>query len=697
MTEENILIRMANVSSESIDRQNRTLDVVLATETPVETYIIGVGVVDEVVLMRGIEIPKTLTMIDSHNRGTVNATLGSFRDFKVKGGELHARAYFASDEESVKTFERYADGHLTDFSVSAERLDIENKDGQRIVTRSRLIEGSAVIHGADPNSKSVLAMRAFLEPHKLRDEMLTAELKQKLIKRGLDENATDEQTMEFLDRYMSGAGGDGASAGDGLGVDDPITLERKRIQEIDEMCRSHNVDDGARKKMIDDGLTGPEVASTILRKYRGGVPVGAGQSIEHGKSDREKFYDAASDALTQRCISGAGLSPFGAVERAKTRNDISEVSRAKELERAFDKPHEGTQDLSYHSIRDIARGFLERSGVNCNGLAPQTIVERAMKQERFIERSGGAFHSTGSFTNILLNSASKTLLAAYDEAAVTYPLWVRTAPSAPNYLELSRTRFGELDDPEVVPEGADYNEAEGKDSKESYAVEKNGKLFSVTLEALVNDDLNALSRLPQMQGNSMRRRINRSCYTVLNANKALSDGKALFHTDHNNTGTDSLSHAALNTGFKKMMTQSGLNPDTILNIVPKFLLMPAALSDTGLQLIGSIADPTQSSSTNEDASRPAFNSGVVNLYGPNGQRKLIPIVDGQMDAFSETAYYFAADPAQVDTVELTFLQGEEAPVLQAEETFKNDTMTYKIRQSFKAAGIDYRGLRRGNV
>ncbi|WP_417850164.1 hypothetical protein [Thalassoglobus sp.] len=693
-----ILYRMAEFKSDGINRENRTIDIVLATETPVETYVMGVGVVEEVLLMRGIEVPEKITMVDSHNRSTVQATLGSIRDLKVVGDRLIGRAHFGSDEASVQAFNNYADGHLTDFSVSASRLEVTNKEGRIIVVRSKLIEGSAVVYGADPNSKALHSMRAYSEPQKVRIEQMEKTLFEKLVKRGMPENATEEQAQDYLDRMLTGAGGDGASATDDIDQTG-IILERKRIKEIDELCRKHKVEETVRTKMIDEGLTGPEVAQTILRKYQGGVPIGPGQGIEYGKSDREKFYNAASDALVTRCVQGAGLRPFSAVERAKANNDIDSLRRAQAIQKIVENPSEGSEDFQYRRLPEIARMFLERSGERITGLSPQAICERAMTQRGFVtlSRAGeGAFHSTGSFSNLLLNAATKTLLASYDEAAVTYPLWVRQAPSTPDYKELSRVRFGELDDPEVIPEGDDYNESEANDSKETYSVEKNGKIFSITLEAIVNDDLNAISRIPQMQGNSMRRRINKAVYAVLTGNKKLSDNKALFHTDHANLDSNALNNSALNTAYKKMMTQSGLKADTILNIMPRFLIIPASLSDTGLQIITSTADPTQTSSSNEDAARPGFNSGVVNLYGPSGPRRLIPVVEGQLDAFSESGWYLAADSSQVDTVELTFLQGEESPSLTVEEGFVNDTLRYKIRQSFAAKAIDYRGLYQGN-
>ncbi len=111
-----------------------------------------------------------------------------------------------------------------------------------------------------------------------------------------------------------------------------------------------------------------------------------------------------------------------------------------------------------------------------------------------------------------------------------------------------------------------------------------------------------------------------------------------------------------------------------------------------------MADPSSTKATTEDADRPGFNSGVLNVYGPNGSRPLTPIVDAAISTSqSATAWYLAAEPTQIDTVELCFLQGEETPYLERENSFEVDSVRYKIRQTFGAKPIDYRGLYQGNA
>jgi hypothetical protein len=50
--------------------------------------------------------------------------------------------------------------------------------------------------------------------------------------------------------------------------------------------------------------------------------------------------------------------------------------------------------------------------------------------------------------------------------------------------------------------------------------------------------------------------------------------------------------------------------------------------------------------------------------------------------------------SQIDTVEVSFLQGEESPVLENDWDMKTDTYIYKVRQTFGVKAIDWRGLYR---
>lgn len=691
-----LLYRAAPADAEGADATDRSIPIVLATEAPVPVFdLMQRAVVNEVLRMDGMEIPQQVPLIDTHDRGTIRNVLGSIRELEVKDGQLVGRAFFSKDAQP--TFDLYQERHLTDFSVGAQVNQLErDDDGNRTVTRSRLLEGSAVVAGQDPNAKATHALRAYVDPYALQEEIMTDHIKTALVERGLPTNATDAEVVEFIATLQSTpepvertATPEADTLAVAIARTEPVevtptveTVDRTaEILAIDEVCQKQNVSDDLRREwMADPEMTADKAARRSIEI--GKKPVGTGR-VEGGISEREKFYNAAEQTMLNRLADGGQINPDAVLERTNIPRDARQ--RAEQLQRGLET-RDAAADLAYVRLPDLARMFLERAGERVTGLPTQVIVERAIAQREFVKRDA-AVHTTGSFTNLMLDAANKTLLAGYDEADYTYSQWVRQAPSAADFKNLNRIRFGEMADPEVVPENNPYPEKSTQDSKESYKVEKHGEIFSISLEAIINDDLNAITRIPQMQGNAMRRKINKVCYAILTANEALSDGVTLFHASSHGANLDAaaLAEAALDTGFNVMALQTGLSgTGTPLGLRPSYLIVPAALAATAHRLVGGNVVPVTSGTT-------------VPLYGPGRPRPLTVIEEAQLDANSSTAWYLAANSSAVETVELTFLQGEESPVLSRMDGFETDNVKYKIRQTFNAKAIDFRGLYQGNA
>ena len=343
----------------------------------------------------------------------------------------------------------------------------------------------------------------------------------------------------------------------------------------------------------------------------------------------------------------------------------------------------------HRRLPDVAREFLQRGGTRLTGEEyDNDVVRMALAQPHFVQRAsdGTSYHTSGSFSNLLLDAANKTLRDAYDEAPASYESWTSRGMEAPDYKELHRIIFGDMGLVSQVPEGDDYPEMSSTDSRESYRVRKHGGIFSITLEMVVNDDVNGMRVIQRRQGAGMRRTINRDVYSVLTENNALTDGITLFHSSSHGGNLDATALAAgapLDVGFQIMASQSGTDSTSVLGLAPRFLIVPMALSATALQITSDMFQP-----------QTAANS---NLYGGRGPRNLEVIADGQIDNLGTASnWWLAADPRDVDTVEITFLQGESTPQLSREDGFSTDTIKYKVRQSYGVKALDYRGLYQGN-
>lgn len=712
--------RLASVVMRQVGYSQGVTDVVVATETPVRRYDEDRGyVINEVLLMDGVVLRsgmQQMPIVDSHDDKTVRNILGSIRGLQVIDGELHGQPVFASDEEAQVIRQRMDEGHITDFSITA--LPIESlfvPHGQSYTTqRGAVIDGPAVIHvrwqphnasicatGADENST---VRRSYTDLERKVTRMDEALLGQ-LAAMGLPEGMTDPnqvlawvvgkltpaETPESVVENMDGEKPAEVPTEDkpveNMDGEDPtkkieqaigraLKADAVRRKEIQALCTVHKIERSFADQLCDGGVDLNTARTRILERMAN-TPAGqtaTDERVSVTESADDKLFSAMRDGLVLRSARQAGI-------------------RGKVIE----SPARGYEDFHNMKLSRMAEMCVEKLGCNVQRMSPKDIALVAMGHpatlNRFrVERS--AYHTTGSFSNLMLDAQNKTLLAAYEEAPYTWELWARNAGTVADFRNINRIRFSEMGSPEMVAERQDYPESTMSDAKEVYKVEKYGSIFSVTWETVVNDDLDAISRIPAMQGAACRRKQNAAVYNILTSNPTMADTGALFnataqttaggHANYTSSGT-AISVTSLNVAFTSMMTKKGLNSSVVLNLQPSFLIVPVAISATALQVVGSIADPSVGGSA-------AGNSNTLNIYGPNGSRPLRVIVDPTLDANSSTAWYLAASTSQVDTIELSFLEGEQSPVLESEWDFDKDVYKYKVRQTFGVAAIDYRGL-----
>jgi len=720
-------IKEAAIVLRAIVSQSGVSDVVVATEAVVRRYDDERGyVINEVLLMDGVVLrtnQQQMPIVDSHDDSTVRNILGSIRSLKVINGELHGEPVFASDPDAQLVRQRMDEGHITDFSITA--LPIESKfipHGQSFTTnRGAVIDGPAVIHLRwQPHNASICATgadelstvrRSYTDLERKVTRQMDESLLSTLTALGMPEGMTDPNQILA---WVCGKMGNSALAvtepiesmmdepvvppvDEAKPVEDKvekmahtptedsekkdvaaavaraIKIDGTRRKEINALCTVHNIERSFADQLCDDGVSLNDAREKILARMAGKPAGQTSDRVTVTAAADDKEFAAARDGLIMRTMRAGGRS------------------------QTIANPAPGHEDFLNMKLNRVAEMYAAKMGCDVRRMASKDVALVAMGHPGAMNRfriQRDVSHTSGSFANLLLDAANKTLLAGYEEAPFTWSQWARDAGTTSDFKNLNRIRFSEMGTPEMVPEGKEYKSAMMSDAKEVYAVNKYGSIFSISWETVVNDDLDAISRIPAMQGAACRRLQNQAIYGVLTANAAMADTGALFNATaqttaggHANlaTGAAAPTVATLNAAFLSMMTKKGLNSAVILNIQPSFLIVPAALSATALQLVGSLADPSAGGSA-------AGNSNTKNIYGPNADRPLKVIVEPVLDANSATAFYFAASNTQVDTVEITFLEGEQSPVLESEWDFDSDVYKNKVRQTFGVAPIDFRGL-----
>jgi len=315
------------------------------------------------------------------------------------------------------------------------------------------------------------------------------------------------------------------------------------------------------------------------------------------------------------------------------------------------------------TLLELSREFLASAGVNVRGMSRDEIATRAL-------------HSTSDFPEVLAAVTNKTLRQAYDVYPRTFVPFCRQV-LATDFKAMNRVQLGEAPQLLKVSEGGEFKRGTISESKESYRIETYGRVVAITRQVLINDDLDAFTRIPAMYGTAIATLESDVVWGIVTANAAMADGVALFHATHKNLAGAgaALSVASVGEGRASMAKQTGLDKKTVLNIRPSYLVVPAALELAAEQLIAQNLVPAKT-------------GDVV----PQSIRTLTPISEPRLDAVSTGAWFLAANPAQIDTIEFAYLEGQQGAYIETRNGFDVDGVEIKCRLDFGAKAIDWRGL-----
>jgi hypothetical protein len=321
------------------------------------------------------------------------------------------------------------------------------------------------------------------------------------------------------------------------------------------------------------------------------------------------------------------------------------------------------------TILDVARAYLTARGVRVSGMSKMEIAGVALGL-----RAGG-MHTTGDFANLLADLPNKVLRQAYLEATQTFGPITRTMTLA-DFKKARLLQLGEAPALLEVGEHGEYVEGTMGESKEEVQLKTYGRKFSITRQALVNDDTDAFSRVPMAFGRQARNKESDLVWAEITNNAAMGDSVTLFHSTHANlSGTsDAIAVASIGAGRTAMRKQTGIDGVSLMNIDPKTLIVPAAKETIADQFVSENLLASQSSNVNPFAG------------------KLVVVAEPRLDANSATAWYLAASPDQIDIIVLATLEGESGPRVDSRIGFDVDGVEIKISHDIAAKVVDFRGL-----
>lgn len=633
----------AKYQPSTINEADLSVEFVLSSGNPVESYAEGIGFCEEVILAEGSIHSDSIPLLNCHDRFSLDKVLGSVRDFKAENGQLIGRLYFADTEEGRKAFGLVKEGHLTTGSVGYMRKKCtwipENTEsvfngrtynGPLLVTNKwELDEFSLVPIPADPNA----VVRGKNDNLTVVEGNINNKEHNMPNKIQIEENAqTAETTVENVpvdnSEVVERAKKDAAA--------EACRLERVRISSINEVCSKFGCMEIA-TRAINEGLTSEQTNKLVLEELATrSKPASVAKSIVITADERDKFIDAATDGLLLR----AGLE--------------------------VEKPAAGAEDFREYGYENIARAVLHRHG--------DTRIHGKMDTLNLVMRAGAMGYD--DFSNILDNGVRKAVRIGYKNAPSTWRLWASKG-SLDDLEPFKRSGLTDIPEPELYHEGEQIKYTTIGDEGETVKLDTYANKLVLTRRAILADNMNLFSSISQIIGRRCAQKVEALAYGVLTANANMSDGKSIFHADHKNLLSGGvLSKETLSLAVASMMKQTDKNGSK-LSLMPRYLIV----SPDDAQLANILC-------TSQNDVSSVFTMGDTNYFKNIG---LVAVPSPFIE--KSDGFFLVCDPADGASVEVDFLNGIEGPTIEIENN-ANDILSrsWKYFHDVGAKAIDFRGM-----
>jgi len=357
-----------------------------------------------------------------------------------------------------------------------------------------------------------------------------------------------------------------------------------------------------------------------------------------GEDAVEKFHRAAENAIIVR--SGNG-----------TEEDLSE---------ATENPFVSC------SIVELARQWAHLNHIDLAGLNAGQVIGRAIDP-------GTANLTTTDFPAILENVMNKSLFRGFDAANISYDQWCSVGGIA-DFKSYTRPGLSHFTSLALVLENAGITDGIRNDKKEGGRIQTYARKFSVTREAMVNDDLSAFSDNARAMGEAANRTVDENVYSVLELNDPMGeDAVALFSVaTHANLVTPGgvPDEAAVIAAQVAMSAQVDSN-SVALGINPAFSLQPVELRATMQKLAGAEYSP----------------DGSANPFEPNAVRgSFVPVTS---HLITDKNSWYMMGPRGT-TFEVNFLNGQRAPSLERDSGWSTFALHWRVWIDFHVLPIDWR-------
>jgi phage head maturation protease len=440
-----------------------------------------------------------------------------------------------------------------------------------------------------------------------------------------------------------------------------------RQQEDSNMTTQQNRDDKTTRTRADEES---DILS-LARRFKIDLK---GELVTRAFADKltfDKFREALLDHLSEQDERSGGLyiTPMEDVLNpgrhsvfAQARQDRSDAIYARVSGTA---PTERAQPYMGMSLLEHAKEILQQRGEFSRTMTPDEIFKRT--------------HHTGDFPLLLKATGNRMLVDAYQLAQSPLKTAIARASTIDDFRKKSRLKISDIDLLKKVEEGGEIKHTSRGETAEGYALDTYASMFRITRQALINDDLGAFADFNRTAGRMAAETENELLFSLLTANSGSGPtleetGNALFHADHGNlagSGTV-IDVTALQAARLAMRKQKSLGGKSFINATPKYLMVGPERETQAEQVLATLAAAT------------------VDEVNPFAGR-LTLLVEPRIES---NAWYLFADPANVPTIEYSYLSTQPGPQFESEEAFDTLGSQFRVYLDFGCGAVDFRGAYR---
>ena len=639
----------AAVREGSVDVEQRTVELTWTTGSKGRRWSWDIGS-----YMEELEVSAKALRLDRLNNGApfLNAhssyelsdVIGVVEKAWLEGEEGRALVRFSQREDVEGIFRDVQDGILRNISVgyAVHRYEVVEEEDDKLPTYRAVdwepLELSLVPIGFDDGAKIRSAQTAAdYKGQRFNTIFEVREAQQPLDQPAAVANTTEENPMIEEEKR----------AAEELIRREAADAERKRSLTIRQMAKKVGLGEDVAEDLVARGVSIADASIALIDKA----------AEKQGKDQPETRNSQAT------VVGGLDQSVITAKREAMQNALLNRCNPTIAL-------IEGAREFRGMRLLDLARECVETVGGNARGMLPQEVARAALGCDRTAMRAAG-MQTTSDFPILLGGGVTRTLRDAYAQAPQTWrPLGQMT--TVPDFRATTRAALGDISALEEVKEHGEYKYGKLEEEGAPIRVTKFGKIIAITWEAVINDDLGALTRIPRAYGLAAAETESNLVWNLILSNPNFTDGTAIFVAGHGNLAA---SGGAINTttlgAARAAMRKQKSKAGAFLNVEPRYLVVGPDKELEAFQFTSSQYVPAKNSDIND---------------GRN--TSLVVIVDGRITG---NQWYLFTEAGLIDTFEYAYLEGEPGVFTETREGFEVDGMEIKARLVFGAAWIDYRG------